>query len=34
MKLLLENGYEIKMPQNSKYNIFYVPNKIGKTQIS
>lgn len=34
MKLLLENGYEIEMPQNSKYNIFYGPNKIGKTQIS
>lgn len=34
MKLMLENGYEFNMPQEKKYNIFYGPNKIGKTQIS
>lgn len=34
MKLMLENGYEINMPKEKKYNIYYGPNKIGKTQIS
>ncbi len=34
MNLQLENSYEITLPNNSNYNIFYGPNKIGKTQIS
>lgn len=34
MKLVLENGFEFEMPEEKKYNIFYGPNKIGKTQIS
>lgn len=33
MRLLLENGNQIDMINND-YNIFYGPNKIGKTQIS
>lgn len=33
MKLELDNGNEFEMVE-SKYNIFYGPNKIGKTQIS
>lgn len=34
MVLNLENGYIINLPSDKKYNIFYGPNKIGKTQIS
>lgn len=34
MVLNLKNGKTINLPTNSKYNIFYGPNKIGKTQIS
>lgn len=34
MILSLENGYSITLPLNSNYNIFYGPNKIGKTQIA
>ena len=34
MRLYLDNNFEIILPNNSNYNIFYGPNKIGKTQIS
>lgn len=34
MVLNLENGYTVNLPSKNKYNIFYGPNKIGKTQIS
>lgn len=34
MVLNLENGYIVNLPSDKKYNIFYGPNKIGKTQIS
>ena len=34
MVLNLENGYTVNLPSDNKYNIFYGPNKIGKTQIS
>lgn len=34
MQLYLDNNFEIILPNNSNYNIFYGPNKIGKTQIS
>lgn len=34
MVLNLENGYTVNLPSDKKYNIYYGPNKIGKTQIS
>lgn len=34
MNLNLENGYTVILPSKGKHNIYYGPNKIGKTQIS
>ena len=34
MNLNLENGYTVTLPSKGKHNIYYGPNKIGKTQIS
>ena len=34
MNLKLENGYYVNLPVRNKHNIFFGPNKIGKTQIS
>lgn len=34
MILNLQNGYTVNLPSEKNYNIFYGPNKIGKTQIS
>lgn len=34
MILNLKNGYTVNLPFEKKYNIFYGPNRIGKTQIS
>jgi len=34
VNLKLENGYYVNLPVRNKHNIFFGPNKIGKTQIS